>query len=110
MLIAEDIQVEWDEGGCFLMVDGERWKIADPEQLYDRVKAAIGPWLREREDAERSFNRAYAAEEEAREVWTMPAEFRCNPDESGGYDISDPKHPDFHSVHADIWDNREKGA
>jgi hypothetical protein len=25
-----------------------------------------------------------------------------------GYDISDPKHPDFHSVHADLWDNREK--
>jgi hypothetical protein len=25
----------------------------------------------------------------------------------GTYEISDPKHPEFHSVHADIWDNRE---
>lgn len=23
--------------------------------------------------------------------------------------ISDPKHPDYHSVHADLWDMREKG-
>lgn len=27
-----------------------------------------------------------------------------------GYDRSDPKHPQWRSVHADIWDNREKGA
>lgn len=33
--------------------------------------------------------------------------FACDPDESGGYDTSDPKHPDWHSVHADIWDARE---
>ena len=91
MLIAEDIQVEWDEGGCYLHVDGERWRVADPEQLYDRVKAAILPWLMEKWDAEQSFNAAYAAEEFAREA----------------YAISDPKHPDFHSVHADIWDSRE---
>ena len=39
----------------------------------------------------------------------IPAEFRCDPDESCGYDLSDPKHPDWHSVHADIWDAREKG-
>jgi hypothetical protein len=23
------------------------------------------------------------------------------------YELTDPKHPDFHSVHADIWDARE---
>jgi hypothetical protein len=90
VLIAEDIQVEWDEGGCFLMVDGERWKVADPEALYDRVKAVIGPWLRERDEAKA----------------TMPAYFACDPDESG-YDVSDPKHPDHHSIHVDIWDMRE---
>ena len=33
--------------------------------------------------------------------------FRCDPDESGGYDRSDPKHENWHSVHADIWDNRD---
>jgi hypothetical protein len=25
-----------------------------------------------------------------------------------GYDISDPKHPRHHSVHADLWDSRDK--
>ncbi len=25
-----------------------------------------------------------------------------------GYELSDPKHPDFHSVHSDLWDNRDK--
>jgi hypothetical protein len=33
--------------------------------------------------------------------------FACDPDESGGYDPSDPKHPAYHSTHADIWDARE---
>lgn len=39
--------------------------------------------------------------------------FECGPDdidESGGYDRSDPKHPDWHSVHADHYDNREKAS
>lgn len=93
MLIAEDIQVEWDEGGCFLSVDGERWLVSDPEKLYDQAKAAILPWLMEREEARR----------------TMPVPgFGENvfSDESG-YDRDDPKHPDFHSIHADIWDMRE---
>jgi len=37
----------------------------------------------------------------------IPAEFRCDPDESCGYDVSDPKHPEFHSVHVDHYDSRE---
>jgi hypothetical protein len=32
------------------------------------------------------------------------------PADDSGYSPSDPKHPAWHSVHADIWDNREKGA
>lgn len=75
MLIAEDIQIEWDEGGCFLMVDGERWLVSDPETLYDRVKAVIGPWLYERDQEEthyRAMKRRY------------PETFRCDPDESAG--------------------------
>lgn len=98
-MIAEDIQIEWDEGGCYLHVDGETWRVADPEQLYDRVKAAILPWLMEKWDAEQRFNHAYAAEKDARKVyaedWAREA-----------YDVSDPKHPDWHSVHSDIWDAR----
>lgn len=26
-----------------------------------------------------------------------------------GYEANDPKHPDYHSVRADLWDMREKG-
>jgi hypothetical protein len=36
----------------------------------------------------------------------VPAVFACDPDESCGYALSDPKHPGFHSIHADIWDAR----
>jgi len=34
---------------------------------------------------------------------------RSVPSDDSGYDLSDPKHPEFHSIHADIWDAREKG-
>ena len=37
-----------------------------------------------------------------------PQAFKCDPDESGGYEANSPKHPDWHSVHADIWDARER--
>ncbi len=35
--------------------------------------------------------------------------FKCEPDESCGYDQDDPKHPDFHDNMADLWDLRERG-
>ena len=28
-------------------------------------------------------------------------------DEDAGYELNDPKHPEYHSTHADIWDMRE---
>ena len=36
-----------------------------------------------------------------------PQAFACDPDESCGYEADDPKHPDWHSVHADLYDQRE---
>lgn len=33
--------------------------------------------------------------------------FACDPDPSCG---QDPKHPGYHSLHADLWDNRDKGG
>lgn len=96
---AHEVSIECDEDGFTITLEGVdegdgivRVNIQDvAEQLYDQVKARIGPWLREREDAEQTFNRAYAAEEEAREA----------------YALSDPKHPAYHSTHADLWDARE---
>lgn len=94
MLIAEDIQVEWDEGGCYLMVDGERWRVADPEQLYDRVKSAILPWLMERDEALREYR--------ARLALSLDAA-RDAEDVSGGLD----EH--WHSVRADLYDTYRPG-
>ena len=97
-LNAESVTVDSDEGSLTLEIESaEEDRITvnihgiDLDAFYDQVKARIGPYLREKEDAEQRFNRAYAAEEEAREA----------------YALSDPKHPDFHSIHADIWDARD---
>lgn len=104
---AYEIKIECEEDGFHIVIDGDSidpdyqageygWKIEDPEQLYDRVNATIGPWLQEREAAFAEFRHQRAL-----------GAFRCDPDESAGYDPSDPKHPDWHSVHADLWDSRE---
>ncbi len=90
---ATHIEIDSDESGFFLSVyaEGERhdFRIEGlQERLYDQTRARIGPWLREREDARRTLPMAYI-------------------DGSGAYDLSDPKHPEFHSIHADIWDMRE---
>ena len=100
---ADSIKVETDEDGFWLEIeDGDpsalhqpgryRFRISDPEALYDHVKAAIGPWLYERDQAKRERGTFIVAP-----GW----------DQAAGYDISDPKHPDYHSIHADIWDARE---
>jgi hypothetical protein len=28
-------------------------------------------------------------------------------EDDSGYDVNDPKHPEWHSTHADLWDLRE---
>ena len=102
----ETIKIDCDERGFTITIDGDSvdpdyqagrytWRIADPEAFYDHVKAAIGPWLYERDQAFAEFK-----------AQVKGGAFRCDPDESGGYDTSDPKHPDYHSTHADIWDAR----
>ena len=105
---ADDITYEHEEDGVWLLVtldDGyvARIRVQDcAEELYDRTKAAIGPWLRERDEARASYRRF--RENPAAAL----APFVCRDiDESGGYDVSDPKHPLYHSTHADIWDARE---
>ena len=87
MMIAEDIKIECEENGFHLCVDGETWLIANPEALYDHVKAAIGPWLRERDDARATMPPSYDARE--------------------AYDITDPKHPDHHDTFSAIADQRD---
>ncbi len=92
MLQATHIEIDTDEGGFFLSVyaEGVRHDFrieGAQERLYDQAKARIGPWLHERELARR----------------TAPTPLYVD---DSGYDLSDPKHESFHSVHADIWDAR----
>jgi hypothetical protein len=97
---AESVAVDSDEGAFTLEVadeNGDYFTVnihgIDLDAFYDQVKSRIGPYLRERDEAKQAFD---------------VREYRVT--EDGGlepYDISDPKHPDYHSVHADIWDARE---
>jgi hypothetical protein len=93
-----EFKIEHDERGFLLIVytaGGDRLAhpISDPEALYDHVKAAIGPWLRERDEA-----RATLPHVDEHGFATSGAEWP--------QDIT-PKHPDYHSIHADIYDQRE---
>jgi hypothetical protein len=93
---AESVSVESDEGRTALVFVDEDSGVqltvnihdTDLDAFYDQVKARIGSYLRERDEARRTLP---VAAYDAREA----------------YDLSDPKHPDFHSVHADIWDMRD---
>jgi hypothetical protein len=94
-LTADTLKIDTDEGEFVLeceTCDGERFTVnihgIDLDAFYDQVRSRIGPYLRERDEARRT---APVAAYDAREA----------------YDLSDPKHPDFHSVHADIWDARD---
>ena len=106
---AHTIKIEWEEDGCWLILDLDveiplatdegrlRVRLEDPEALYNACRADIGPWLYERDQALATYR-------------TDPASpgFADTEDEDA-YDLSDPKHPRFHSTHVDIWDAREKG-
>lgn len=64
---AYEVKIEWDEDGCYVVAkmdarptwahDGAtmRFRVDDPEQLYDAVKGGISPWLYEKEQAYREF-------------------------------------------------------
>ena len=84
------IQIESEEDGFWLHIWSDqyskRFRITDLDAFYDQVRSRIGPYLRERDEALAS---------------------RPVPLYDGGYEMSDPKHPEFHSVHADIWDARD---
>jgi hypothetical protein len=98
---ADSVRIECEEDGFWMEVDFSyaphmtedgriRFNIhsIDLDAFYDQVKARIGPYLRERDEARRTLPMAVYADSEA-------------------YELSDPKHPDFHSVHVDLWDARD---
>ena len=106
---ADSITFDHEEDGMWLVIqlDEEiplvtnegvlrvRIQNLDLDAFYDTVRLNVGAYLRERDEAKRAYQAHVGA-------------FHCDPDESAGaYELSDPKHPQFHSVHADIWDARD---
>jgi len=88
--MSDQIHIDSDEDGFYLEIeDLAVVRITDPEALYDQVKAAIGPWLYERDQMRR-------------EALANVALSRM------GYDKSDPKSEGWHDRMSDLWDNRDK--
>lgn len=79
------VTVECDEVGFLLRIDAGADQrlllIENPEELYDTVRGAIAPWLRECAEAR--------------------GEFDQQREEAGAYELHDPKHPRHHEVFAD---------
>lgn len=98
MPVIHEAKIEYEEDGCYVYLstdEGERtYLLDDPEQLYDAVKGGIGPWLRERDEAFR--------EREAVDAWEGVAQDL----QRAAYPVTDPRHPDHHSIHADLHDLR----
>lgn len=70
------VQFEWEEDGCYLLVNTDlyerepyRFKLEDPEQTYDTVKAAILPWLMERDMHRASYMREAQESPDFAEGW-----------------------------------------
>lgn len=89
---ATGMQIDSDERGFELLfeTDSGEYRVnihGAAKDLLDAVTEQIKPWWDDAEIVRRSM--------------------RTLSDPREGYDTSDPKHPDFHSVHADLHDSRE---
>jgi len=110
-LTAETVTVDEDEGRFTLEIvddEGDRHSFIihhiDLDAFYDQVKGRIGPYLREMHEERARF---LPGRDRGGVFLVAPADV----DESGGYASlgylpEDPKHSDWHSVHADIYDQR----
>lgn len=94
-LTAETVTLDDDEGRFTIVIDDDEGRQhsflihhVDLDAFYNQVKGRLGPYLNERDRARVAF--------------------LCDPDESGGYDISDPKSEGYHDRMSAIHDNREK--
>lgn len=98
------INVDTDEDGYHLIIETSRSKFnfslddARAEDLYESAWSEIRPWLTERDLAKRLRPILDAETERMANDWVN----RADP-----YKITDPKHPDHHSVMTEIFDSRE---
>jgi len=100
----DKIDIFSDEDGFELLVtidDGAEYKfsISDAEQLYNEVKAEIGPWLHERDMGSATYQpRPGSLTDLERNV----------PNPNGGYESLDPKSEGYHDRMSAIHDNKER--
>lgn len=117
---AEEIRIETEEDGFHLVVDflagpeGDEqtlsFLIEEPDEFYKHVRFAIEPWLRERKDAQRAFQKDW---ERTHPPGSFPAfssvpalkeAIRQGIADSGAYELDDPKHPTYHDRMSDAAD------
>lgn len=89
---AESVRIEEDEYGFLLYLDTDEGPfVVNVHGVLDELLSQIVPivdYVNEREDARVS---------------------RPLRDDADAYPADDPKHPDWHSVHADLYDSRDSG-
>ncbi len=93
----DGVLIDPDENGFHLILSGEDREYnftldaSAAQQLVTAVAVEISPWIREM----RKNSEEYASS-------------RLGPvGASGGYDPTDPKHPDYHDTMSEVWDSRE---
>lgn len=112
-----EFEIEADESGFVLVVsttggDLHRFGIPDGEAFYDHVKSMIGPWLYERDMAEKSRpvdvpswaggRSGYFDQDMARRPDADEYELA-----TGGYALDDPKSEGYHERMSVAADDRE---
>ena len=108
---AETVRLVSDEAGFELWLENEAGESfgfnvhACAPELFEQVKRTIGAWLSEADEVRQKRQRN-GGMLPTRET---PFAFVCDEiDESAGlaevYDLHDPKNPQFHSVHVDLYD------
>ena len=103
--MSAQIEIESDETGFVLVVASagivHRFGIEDPEGLANAVRADILPWLRERDQARAEYQTATPQGYVGEGYQDLAKETLA--------DVGH-KHPDWHSIHVDHYDNRDKTA
>ena len=104
--VADTIRVDSDEDGFHLIVQTEAGEWHDFKiqalawEFYEDVKRTIGEWYAEGKRAEAEWRYSQPV------VLSDPAHWPSDEELAQPYDQDDPKHPDYHSIHADIWGSR----